>query len=349
MDRNRLWSSVKERLPFRVAQRILSATGFPKGKSWTAIEDKITDGEQGGSYSALETAYIESLVVSEKSVSLYELSDDQMQAAYKACAAIEKSIPDSPFKVLFPYSLTETELSSVSTTYPTVVASVEYQKATSIIYAYPRIIETRVELPTSALALDSGQFSSVIAIERKVVQAFSAIVLPHFGNIIEVYVDDPVGSSSKIIDIEHLSMAIAFNNAVGASLLKGRVNLYSAIGGLYASEEGMVTHLGHTVATSVKHEKMRGAGRCVRRELFHAGGVEAVHGEITPFSIEVVWGNEDESMTASNPSVSIDGTYMMTYQASPNIDIATLRKCATYEDASFVIGKVLAHLSKADA
>nr|WP_295234200.1 hypothetical protein [uncultured Brevundimonas sp.] len=144
-------------------------------------------------------------------------------------------------------------------------------------------------------------------------------------------------------------MAIALNKVAGINILKNRVNLYSAIGGLYASEEGVVSHLGHTVATSVKHEKMRGAGRCVRQELFHAGGVEAVHGEITPFSIEVVWGNEDESMTASNPSISIDGTYMMTYQASPHIDIATLRKCATYEDASFVIGKMLAHLSKTDA
>nr|WP_295234202.1 hypothetical protein [uncultured Brevundimonas sp.] len=160
MDRNRLWSSVKERLPFRVAQRILSTAGFPKGKSWTAIEEKIADGEKGGSYTALETAYIESLVVSEKSVSLYELSDDHMQAAYKVCAAIEKSIPDSPFKNLFPYSLTEKELSSVSTTGPIAVAAVEYEKATAIIYAYPRIVETRVELPTSALALDSGQFSS---------------------------------------------------------------------------------------------------------------------------------------------------------------------------------------------
>lgn len=344
MNKSRLWNAVRNRVPFRVGQKILADCGFPKGQSWTAIEEKLEDEdiEKRADYTKLETAFAESLIVSEKSVALFRLTEDEMKNVYQGVDALAKSIPDSEFKDAFPYSLTESQLWA-SGSEPVVVAVYDWEKVTAVVLCGPRILETREELPASAF--DGGdRYATIIGIRRSVVQSFSAVVIPHMGDTVEVYVDAPIEVPSKPIELDHFAVAIAFNKAINFNALKKRLNLFPAISPLYASDEGVVTHLGHTVSTSVKHEKMRGAGRCVREELFHVGGFEAVDGQITPFSIGIVWGLEDATTTVSNPSLSIEGTYMMTYQANPAVDVAAMRKCASYEDAAFVVGRLLSYL-----
>jgi hypothetical protein len=346
LDNLRLLKAVKERLPFRVAQRLLGMSGFPKGQSWTAILEKLDekDAAKAADYHHLEKAFVESLAVSEKSMSLFRLSDSEMSAAYAAIKKLEVGIPESPFQAAFPYMLSEQQLTALPSKHQLPVAMFEWEKATAIIFCGPRTLETREEIPSSAINGDSDVYSSIIGIKRTTVQSFNAVVIPHFGNTIEVYIDAPSGIPEKPIEIDHFGIVIAFNKLVGSNVLKKKINLFPTIANLYASNEGTVSHLSHTVSTSVKHEKMRGAGRCVRKELFHAGGFKAVDGQISPFSIGIIWGIEDESMTSSNPSISIDGTYMMSYQSNPTIDVATMRKCASYEDAAYVVERVLVHL-----
>lgn len=345
MDRNRLWASLQDRVPFRVAQRMLSANGFPKGTSWKAIEEKLAESEYGrASYSGLQNAFTESLAFSEKALVLYRLSDDGMANAYKAINKMSSAASASEYRDAYPYPLPEKQLSALGVHAPLLTSIDETDVGTTLIFCYPRVLEKRVELPTAALKMSGDRYASVFAIERSVTQAYGAVYVPHHGNIIQAYVDEPLGTPQATLETEHLALAIAFNDAGSTNVLQTRVNLFPAIGSLYQSEEGMVTHLGHTVATSVKHERMRGAGRCVRKELFHNGGLQAVDGKIAPFSIGITWGNDDETMAGFNPSLSLDGTYVMTYQATPTVDQASVRKCWTHEEAAFVVEKLLAHL-----
>lgn len=344
MNKSRLWNAVRNRVPFRVGQQILAQCGFPKGRSWVAIEEKLeeADVERRADYVKLETAFIESLIVSEKSIALFRLDEESMKRVYTGVDALAKSLPETEFRAAFPYSLTEDRLWAAPAP-PVPVAVYEWEKVTVVVFCGPRMLESREELP--AAAFDGGdRYSSIIGIRRTVVQSFSAVVVPHIGDTIEVYIDAPFDVPTKPIELDHLSVAIAFNKAINFNALMKRMNLFPAISPLYSSEEGMVSHLGHTVSTSVKHEKMRGAGRCVREELFHAGGFQAVDGQITPFSIGVVWGLDDETSTSSNPSLDIEGTYMMTYQANPVVDLAYVRKCASYNDAEFVVDRLLNYL-----
>lgn len=331
-------------MPFRVAQKILADCGFPKGQSWAAIAEKLEEDDvrKRADYTRLEAALIETLIVSEKSLALFRLGEDEMKSVYKGVDQLAKNLPDSSFRETFPYALSEQELWKANAD-PVPVAVYEWEKVTAVVFCGPRVLETREELPASAF--DGGdRYASIIGIRRTVVQSYSAVVIPHIGNTIEVFIDAPSDVPDKPIELDHFAAAMAFNKAINFNALKGRINLFPAISPLYTSEEGMVSHLGHTVSTSVKHEKMRGAGRCVRQELFHAGGFKAVDGQITPFSIGVVWGLDDETSTVSNPSLNIEGTYMMTYQSNPVVDIAAVRKCASYEDASFVVDRLLAHI-----
>ena len=349
LDRVKLWAAAKERLPFRVAQRILNGNGFPKGATWAAIEEKMADGHSGGSFQGLQQGLVESLAVSEKSLMLFTLSESEMKQCYSAITALAKNLPSSTLRESFPYLLPSKALAKLDAHSPVVVEVQETEHASVVIYSYVRVIENRVELPTAALSIDTSDYTSLIAIRRQLIQGFAAVVVPHFGSTVQVFVDHPVGTPVKPLEIDQFAVVAAFNSLFPNNVLHEVVNLYPAVQRLYEAEgEGIVSHLGHTVTTSVKHERMRGPGRCVRKELFHVGGVEAVDGHITPFSIEVVWGADDETMQGFNPSLSIDGTYMMTYQSAPRIDFATLRKCAYYDDAIFVIGRLMDHLRQDD-
>lgn len=346
MDRNRLWSAVQQRVPFRVAQRLLRANGFPKGASWRAIEEKLSEPEYAGaSYNGLQSSFIKTLAFGEKSLVLFRLTEGEMARVYKATNKLASSIPESTYRSQFPYLLPENQLRAEGAHQPLLISVDESDAGTTLLFCYPRILEKRVELPTAALKIDGERFASVYAVERSIVQAFGSIYIPHHGDIVQVYVDEPFGTPQATLETDHLALAIAFNTAAGDNILQTRLNLFPAIGNLYKhADEGIVTHLGHTVATSVKHERMRGAGRCVRRELFHNGGLQAVDGEIAPFSIGITWGLEDETMTRFNPALSLDGTYVMTYQAAPTVDLASVHKCAAEDEAAFVVDKLLTHL-----
>lgn len=344
MDRVRLWATAKERIPFRVAQRILKKNRFPTGPSWAAIESKMADGDDKGSFQGLQQGLIESLAVGEKSLQLYRLSEDDMRQCYKVVSNLQSNIPTSTLRDEFPYLLPPRSLEKVAVRSPIVVEVIENDYATVVFYSYSRIVETRDELPLQILSSNSSDYTQVIGIRRKLVQGFASVIVPHFGEIVQVYVDAPANTPIKAIEVDRFAVVAAFNSLFPRSVLTDPLNLYPAVQRLYESDEGVVSHLGHTVATSVKHERMRGPGRCVRQELFHSGGVDAVDGQITPFSIEVVWGAEDESMQGFNPSLSLDGTYMMTYSSMPVIGHATIRKCAYISDAAHVVARLLAHL-----
>lgn len=89
---------------------------------------------------------------------------------------------------------------------------------------------------------------------------------------------------------------------------------------------------------------MRGSGKCLRQELFHKTGMEALGGHINAYEIGVEWSLPEVGQYTPHPRLGITGTYKMTYDANPHIGEASVSGCGTYDDLKFVLQKMAAHV-----
>ena len=88
MDKN-LWRAVQERVPFRVARRLLASNAFPRGASWTAIEDKLKAKNVAATadFDGLKDSYRETLIATEKSLHIYTVSKSGIATLRRVAAA----------------------------------------------------------------------------------------------------------------------------------------------------------------------------------------------------------------------------------------------------------------------
>jgi hypothetical protein len=349
INQAKLLDEIRHQLPFGVARRLLAQNGYPRGRSWQDILEKLedNDAQRAASPTGLKNHFIEALIVSEKLGSIFPVGEKGMVALHKYASALEKGLPAHPFVENFPFLAAHKVLASIPQNEAVPVHVCEVDDATVVLFCTSRLIETREEINLAALTpLLADLYSSAVGIKRDYVQCFNALVLPYAGEncIILSQNNRYVNTTSAILDIFVLRNAI--NSSIGSTLLQHSFNLYPAIKPLYLSDEGEVTLLSHTVANGVKTERMR-AGKCVRKESFHIGGMDAVAYNSTPFHISIHWvleGAEDEY--DSKPTLTLDGTYQMTYQKQAVLSEFGLHKCAYYSDAKFVISKLLHHIPK---
>ncbi|MEP6483356.1 MAG: hypothetical protein ABJB01_02820, partial [Rudaea sp.] len=118
-------------------------------------------------------------------------------------------------------------------------------------------------------------------------------------------------------------------------------NLYAAVSDLYTSGGGRVVELGFiTDNSSVKHQKVRTGGKCIRRDAYHKGGTVAVGNNITPFKIAVQWNVDDLPGVSSLIEVSLNGIARMTVEAMPQLVEAVVRNAFTTSHNDLIASKL---------
>lgn len=346
MSKKRLIEAMRNRLSFHIGRRLLAEANFPKGKTWDDIVDKLADPnvDRVASEPKLTEAYSEALAICDKLVNLYPITQAELAAAHKAAASLASSIPSSPFASAFPLPIGESVLKTLPLNVSVPVSVLEFDSATAVIYCAPQLVQLRESLTAAQLnPVLVGTYAEIVGIKDVYIQSFSSVIIPNFGDHIEVHTDLGQQASRASAVLDQISVRNAFNALVGGGMLKSPVNLFPAINALYLSKEGDVSLLSHTVADGIKHERMR-QSKSVRMEPFHRGGKSAVSGNLTPYQIAIRWDLADEPDMAGRPELRLMGDYRMTYVANASLTEAQVNRCGSHSESAFVVSKLIAHI-----
>ena len=323
---------------------MLRNSEFPSGQSWPAIREKLEKSKKKLDYSALNDAYLQSLVASEKSVAAFRVGSDARAKLIKKLAALEPDANDR-FVKKYPYVLDAKILAQTQQAGTVFVGKEILPFGIAVIFSTVRITENREKLATTALpAALTKQYAEFYGVRRSYHQSYDAVIVPSTSDFIWISVDCPQYSNGEYADFAHISVRKSFNDLVGGAALSKPENLFPLINNIYVQpNEGVVSALSHLVSTSsVKHEKMRN-GNCLRQELFHMAGASAVNGNLAAFAIGVCWDMLD-GLDGGQGELFIEGDSKDASKTHAVVDRAVVRKCSSPEELNFVFDKILAYL-----
>lgn len=351
MNLEQLLSAMQGRMPWRVANKILAEYEFPCGRGWENTLEKIknfTPSEE--QFFGLLARYQEHIVCGEKSLRVYEVTDEQLDHLRDLISKAE--IPETDYSTSYPMPIDHEKLSTLPASVPELVRVENSEDGMMAIYSSVRVAEVRVSLkpndvPEQAREL-FDEYTEVVGIQASKTQAFDAVWIPQRGNKIDVRVDFPFGITQDAMANAHGGVRNVLSDTIGAIDFGTPMNLFPIIDGIYrASDEGTVVELAFgTTTASLKHEKMRRRQQCLRKEIYHMGGTKAVHGEIEPFKLGVEWCGPTRGLRPSFPELILNGTSRMLHSTNPILTEGTIRKCTGVHDFEFVRAKIESYLPR---
>lgn len=335
---------LRQRLPFPVSKAVLNKAGFPIGRSWESILEKLADPTTpNGHMASLEDGTKEALSACDKLISIYPIASNNLWPAHQILSRLKQAGFSNSYSSNYPLPLPPSSLLGLPVNDINPVDVIETPTGSVLVCVSHRLLERREHLVDSQLdPILVGRYSDVFGVRKEHFQAFNAIYVPNFGDYIAILSDLSASErfNTQSAAIDHISLRNYFNSAFGSVILSTPRNLFSAIKSLYLSPEGEVSQLSHTVAQGIKHERMRGS-RCVRQEMFHQGGARAVSGNLDPYQIRLKWDFTQAPGLVGRPNLGLLGDYKMTYQASPVLSEAELGDCATYSEVDHLINLLI--------
>lgn len=338
--------AMRTRVPWMVGQRILKAANFPRGKGWDLTIAKILEGQWvSGEVASLLRAYKEHLICGEKSVTFLQIEDEQCDSLRGKLANL--SIPGSPMATAYPFPIPPKELEQASMSLPQPVAVERHEDGLALILSSIREIEVREKIPVSSLPDSTAKvlagFATIYGIKVIKRQTFDVLWVPHHSNIVSMRVDcavqQPIEQTTQEHDLVRSTLTRMFRDDFSGK----PVNLFPLIDLLYRDDtKGKVTELGFwTNSDSMKHEKMKSAGTCLREEPYHIAGSGALSEAIQPYRIQIEWTHQIAADAFTNPELSIIGRSEMLEFPGAVLLNATLRKCAGIADFEAICDTLL--------
>lgn len=344
MGNKQTLSALEKRCSLRVARRILAKNGFPKGSGWATIREKLKDTTEAAKadYKGLQNALREILIATDKGCRIFKLKSAQITAVRSAITstAINQS---SVFATHFPLPVPDKILASLPQQTPIPVAKFHTANVTGLVFSSVQEISLREKLQANQLGgnFPSG-FDEVIGIKKIKTQTFDAVIaskkLPYVYILTDAHQDSSQTMRRYLQDI----VANAMNNILGSNIISNPVNLFTIIEPLYKSGTGEVKGLQYiTTTSSGKTEWMRGVGNCLRDELAHKAGMNALGNGFQAYGIEVEWPLDEVEGYTPRPSALIHGLHRMTHEINPHLDEATLWSCASLAELEFVLKELM--------
>ncbi len=346
----RVFESLRHRMPWPVATRVMKIAGLSNSQGWEKTLQKLKDVQDPGAEQVLKQHLIEHACCGQKFVKFYNIDENTKDRLRQAIASSE--ISDTIHKQRFPYILTQDELEKVSPD-PALVMVRTTEDGVGAVYSSAIRITTREQIVIDDVFGDPekirNQYDEVIGFKYKIVQLFNVIWIPHNEPYIEIRTDYPDGMPQELAhEIQSQFRKIA-NKLIGENKFVVPVDLFPLVGAMYRdAEEGSVVEMSFTTATaSVKNEKMRRQGTCLRQELYHVGGMEALKSDIEPFKISIQWMFDVDGVTYQ-PELTLHGTSRGPYAikgAKVNIiSGALIKNCIGNLDYDHVKDRMFAHL-----
>ena len=343
MTPEQLIKTMRGRVPFDTARKILEAHEVERGQGWDSTEQRfMQDDLDDVVLEALGVALKQHMLCGEKSTRLYRLNRTAMESLREAVGQV--TVSRSGFQRAYPAQLDDADIGGHLRT-PVLAAIEQNEDGVGLIFASTRAFQKREQIDPSSLGEDAASalenFDEVIGISLKKYQAMDVVWVPHRGNYAEIRVDYPKGMHADTVEAAHNSTKLLFENALDGNALPNPINLFPLIKKIYDSaNEGHVVELGFGTTTgSLKHEKMRRKGLCLRREIYHRGGKNALTTPIELFNLSVRW-RVTLGEVISHPELSLHGSARIFASANPTIYEMTVRGCVGSADYEHVRDRV---------
>jgi hypothetical protein len=335
--------SMSERMPWDVGQRVFSELDLAKGHGWARTVSKYEDldvsDEQG---TKLQEALTQHLICGEKLSRFYTLSSKEMEALRSAALKLQPG--EDTLSSAYPLVVPEDQIAQ-EYPHPHRLVSVETREdGIALVFAGSRAVVLRQELDASELpelvAAALADYDEITVVKLRKHEIFDVVWLPHDANVVDVRIDFPKGMNLEVGAFAHEKTRQALATLISQDMLVTPMNLFGLIDGIYKSEdEGVVVEMAFgTTTASLKHEKMRRAGSCLRKEKYHIGGKAALASEIEPYRLSVQWPSPDGK--GARPELSLNSSARVKGGTQPTLLDAVIRKCAGIAEYELVSSRI---------
>lgn len=345
-------ASLKARVPWEVAHKILEMCDVPRGMGWDRTLEKLADSDEipEAAESDLREAMREHILAGEKLTRFYALSDEDASGLRKAAAGL--SVGElNKFAAAYPLHRTDDDIATLKVTKPVLVAIEQLEDGTALVFASIRAQEVREPVDISGeMGAALGNYEEVVGIRHVKRQTMDVLWIPKEGNTVDVRVDFPKGMLGDQGSLAHEHLREQLSVLLGQDYLSAPANLFPLVDRIYRSTtEGVVVELAFGTSTaSLKHEKMRRSNVCLRGETYHVGGTTALAVPIAPYRISVQW-ERDRGTISSRPELSLHGQFRMTHLVDAPLYEAVIRKCVDLDDYNYVRSRLESYMIAAPA
>lgn len=342
--------SISRRMPWQVATTVFDWLDVQPSRGWDATVERYSDAKgMQDQADRLSTAFKEHIVAGEKTLRIYKVNSIERQSIIQWLHANK---PKESLSV-DTYYRDDADIRKADAKLPKLIAVEAFDTGVAGIFEAIRETEIRETIdPSRIRGLDNSseeKFSQVIGVKVEKKQLFDVLWIPTSGDRIDIRTDSPLGTTIDTENAGHQALMKAIIQGFGTDIFKYQINLYPLIRSIYEdSKEGLVAELGFITSTgSVKHEKMRRSGTCLRTEIYHKAGKAALSKKIEPFKLSVRWHVNHVGYTASTlPELSLRGSTRLLHMTSPIMYDALIRGCAGVADFEYVRARVDQHLTK---
>ncbi|MBY6056761.1 hypothetical protein [Leisingera daeponensis] len=351
------------RMPWRhVASKAIHISGGRPRRGWRNTTEAAAQGGLGDiNVSELERLYKEHLLVGEKFSKFYELEDDVANTLKDSLCDL--LFQENEYTKAYPFPLSGVELSEVSSELRA-IELVQSDDGIGIVYCSKLTVSKREEIILHDWVPNENdreemlaQFSEVYGLKIERTQLFHVAWIPSDKSILDVRVDFPDGMHEDAAHRIHSAIRKDLEGKLNIKLPPTPIDFMPAIESIYSDKtEGNVVEFGFTTVTnSVKNEKMRqarGGYHCLRQELFHKAGIEALleisndeeaPSPITPFRISVQWPVPADENIYVSPELTLATTTRG--GGAGSINGVVIRNCLEGAQYLYIRDKLLKHIN----
>lgn len=332
---------MQKRMPWEIGRKVLLANGLDVGRGWpnTLMKYAEISTFDEETLNALTRSYIEHILSGEKAVKFYRVGKNKKKEIQEDL--LSRTIETSDLVESYPYPLDDTVLVARKPSSPTLVAVESYDDGIAAIYSTVRVIEFREKInPENYAEKGLEQYSELIGIKMKKVQTFDVAWVPNEGEWIDIRVDYPDGAKQD-------NLPYIFSRITTDLGIAGTTNLFPLLQMIYGNKkEGKIVEIAFgTNTASLKNEKMRKGNMCLRDEVFHKAGTNALDQPIDIYKMGVRWprGSGEDFYECE---LFLNGNQRLIHsQGSPMLSEAVFRKCMNVEDFNLIRGKIFHYLA----
>ncbi|MBL8263712.1 MAG: hypothetical protein JNM58_14940 [Xanthomonadaceae bacterium] len=315
------------------ARKMIAMSGLSPAQGWEKTleryADEDTDQEAVDSLSDFVKAH---MISGDKSLQLYKFNLQQralLLARYSSARVANADLADS-----FPSIRSLGSYSGLSEQ-PRLIYKEENEDGHYFFFGSVRTYEHREKLEISSFP-DSVQsrfrgYTDVYGVRNVDHDAIDVIWVPSRGRVVVVASDSPREAGGAFCERGHVALRHFIRTALGEDV--SPLNLFHGIENVYRSDWGKIVELSFTTETgSVKNEKMRLRKVCLRKELFHKGGVAAVSDNISPFHVSVDWLSGFGDDAKWRPEMTLHSGVRVLHSPNPSLYSAILRHSLSARD-----------------
>ena len=345
--RSKLAASLAARVPFDVSKPMFELSNVARGRGWDGTADKLRDKKMTpkGKLDGLVQALKEHQLVGEKLVTLYQSSDTAMkvmQAKLKAAKATSGPMQDA-----YPFLLSESELNKLPLGQPELLAVESTGGGIGAVFGSVRARRERVTLDPASFGDGTvnalSLFDEVYGLRLVRHQAFDGVWIPGTGDHFDLRVDCQRNTQADIARASQNLVMDAFRKLLGSDPFKKPLNLFPAMKKMYdKANEGRVVELAFgTTTKSIKQERMRLSGDCLRDELYHVGGKEKLKTPVKPYKLSLAYTVGLGGGVEAEPEINLHTTRRVAENPNPQLFDALVRKSVGLIDYEHVRERII--------